>query len=723
MKTIMAALVTTLAAVPAFAAGHANTAAALASRIVPTLASDIVFETIDAPADTFAVSARDGKVLIEGNNAGSMAVGLNNYLRRQLGASVSWFATEPVQVPDAVVLPDTAYGARAAVGTRFFLNYCTFGYTMPYWQWPEWERFIDWMALNGVNMPLAMTGAEKSWYDTWRSMGLSDDEIRSSFTGPGHLPWHWMNNIDCFQGPLSPEWLTAQEKLQKRILARERELGMTPVLPAFAGHVPAALARHYPQADITEHSVWGEFPQSERCYFLSPSDPLYAEIQKRFIDTQTALYGTDHIYGIDPFNEVDSPDWSENFLRNASRGIFTTLRAADPQARWLQMTWNFYYDRKHWTKPRMEAFLDGVEGDNMLLLDYFCDNVEIWRRNDRYFGKPYIWCYLGNFGGNTMINGNMHDVDKKISAVMTEGGDNLTGLGGTLEGFDCNPVMHEFMLAKAWAPDMSANDWATVWARSRGGDKAPSVVEAWQLMADSIYVGRTYVGNSCLTNARPALDKPNGSYTSPRYHYSDSNLLRVLDLLLQADGIDDNAAYQFDVMNVTRQALGNEFNHSRDRFNRAYLDGDPATVKAEAARMADIIADLDALMATNPQFSMTQWIADARRHGTTAAEADTYEKNARTLLTIWSYPDKKLNDYANRQWSGLLSDFYGQRWQMFTDAVIDAMDKGVPFDEEATTSAIKQWEGSWAASRQPVTPLSDARPTDLARKYREKYLR
>ena len=127
-------------------------------------------------------------------------------------------------------------------------------------------------------------------------------------------------------------------------------------------------------------------------------------------------------------------------------------------------------------------------------------------------------------------------------------------------------------------------------------------------------------------------------------------------------------------------------------------------------------------MATDPQFSLAQWIADARRHGTTPAEADTYEKNARTLLTIWGYPDKKLNDYANRQWSGLLADFYGQRWKMFTDAVIEAMEKGVPFDEKAATQAIKQWEGTWAASRRPVTPLSDGRPTDLARKYRAKYL-
>ncbi|MEI3155517.1 MAG: alpha-N-acetylglucosaminidase TIM-barrel domain-containing protein [Odoribacter sp.] len=51
---------------------------------------------------------------------------------------------------------------------RFFLNYCTFGYTMAWWQWRDWERFIDWMALNGVNMPLAITGQEAIWLKVWK---------------------------------------------------------------------------------------------------------------------------------------------------------------------------------------------------------------------------------------------------------------------------------------------------------------------------------------------------------------------------------------------------------------------------------------------------------------------------------------------------------------------------------------------------------------------------
>ena len=51
-----------------------------------------------------------------------------------------------------------------------------------------------------------------------------------------------------------------------------------------------------------------------RSHFIDPMDSLYSIIQRRFLEEQTKVYGTDHIYGIDPFNEVDSPDWSEDFF-------------------------------------------------------------------------------------------------------------------------------------------------------------------------------------------------------------------------------------------------------------------------------------------------------------------------------------------------------------------------------------------------------------------------
>jgi len=48
---------------------------------------------------------------------------------------------------------------------RYYQNVCTFSYSSVWWDWPRWEREIDWMALNGINLPLAFTGQEAVWQE------------------------------------------------------------------------------------------------------------------------------------------------------------------------------------------------------------------------------------------------------------------------------------------------------------------------------------------------------------------------------------------------------------------------------------------------------------------------------------------------------------------------------------------------------------------------------
>ena len=230
--------------------------ARMAERLFPQHADSFVFvvEPDSTGTDRFAIESRDGKIVITGNNNNSLAVGLNHYLKNYCGTRVSWFAADSVIMPD--MLPSVAgrVEATANVDNRFFLNYCTYGYSMPYWKWSDWERMIDWMALNGVTMPLAITGQESVWYEVWREMGLTDEQIRNYFTGPAQLPWHRMSNVDYWQSPLPVSWLEDQAELQKKILAREREFDMTPVLPAFSGHVPGELKELYPEARIHQMS-------------------------------------------------------------------------------------------------------------------------------------------------------------------------------------------------------------------------------------------------------------------------------------------------------------------------------------------------------------------------------------------------------------------------------------------------------------------------------------
>ncbi len=224
----------------------------LIERIAPGHTGDFIIETIPAPPgeNVFEVGARDGKIVLRGDNSLSQAVALNWYLKHDAFVDVSWFADEPVNMPRHLPLPAEDVRQTTRIRERFFLNYCTFGYTMPFWHWRDWERCIDWMALNGINLPLAQTGNEYIWQKVWRGYGLSDEAIRAYFTGPAYLPWHRMVNIDHWGGPLPQSFIDGQHDLQQQILARERELGMSPVLCAFAGHVPEALKASQPDLHI-----------------------------------------------------------------------------------------------------------------------------------------------------------------------------------------------------------------------------------------------------------------------------------------------------------------------------------------------------------------------------------------------------------------------------------------------------------------------------------------
>ncbi|MUT98609.1 MAG: hypothetical protein EP145_05420 [Bacteroides uniformis] len=84
--------------------------------------------------------------------------------------------------------------------------------------------------------------------------------------------WFWAGNIDGWCGPLPKSWKDSHEELQKKILKRERELGMTPILPAFTGHVPPTFKDKYPEAKLKRTNWEGRFDDT---FILEPDDPMF----------------------------------------------------------------------------------------------------------------------------------------------------------------------------------------------------------------------------------------------------------------------------------------------------------------------------------------------------------------------------------------------------------------------------------------------------------------
>ncbi|MBR0499740.1 MAG: alpha-N-acetylglucosaminidase [Bacteroidales bacterium] len=703
----------------------AAAARALTERIIPGSARSFVFETLPADtADFFTLRSEGRKIVIGGNNANSMAVGLNHYLKYYCHVNIGWFAWDKGTMPKALPKVETPVRISARVPERFFLNYCTYGYTMPWWGWKEWEHFIDWMALNGINLPLAITGQESIWYQVWTEMGLTDEEVRSYFTGPAHLPWHRMLNIDRWGGPLPKSWLEGQEALQKQIVARERELNMKPVLPAFAGHVPPELKRIFPNAKIERMSDWAGFALEDYPWFLDPEDILFPVIQKRFLDKEIEIYGTDHIYGIDIFNEMIPKSWDPDYLAGVSKGVYESLAAADPAATWLQMTWLFYNERKYWfegdSDERVKAFLTSYPAEKSILLDYYCERMEVWRKTDCYYGVPFIWCYLGNFGGNTFLAGNIQEISGLIEGTFAEAGPNFRGLGSTLEGFDCNPFMYQFIFEKAWDVPQHRNldEYADALAWSRAGVDSEEARAAWKELFDEIYIQRSVPGHSPVMNLRPSFNRSSSYHSSVKFNYENEKLREVVTHLLAAGG--KGPSYEFDLVNITRQYLSNDFEQRFAAYKEAYEKGDTEAMKARKEELLGIFDTLDELLASQPYFLVGKWIADARAWGADASESDYFESNARNLLTSWGDRGNLLTDYADRSWAGLVGTYYKGRWELFFNAVEQALAAGEKLEgarEEQMLEAMKDFEYAWWAERPgtfSATPTGN--PVELVRK-------
>ncbi|MCH5178873.1 MAG: alpha-N-acetylglucosaminidase [Prevotellaceae bacterium] len=695
----------------------------LVGRIAPQHQSNFVFKQKKQKGETYTVEAKGGKAYITGSNAQAMAVGLNYYFKYHCNTTVSWLISSPVEMPQQ--LPAAKKHTQSArFPTRFFLNYCTFGYTMPWFTWADWERFIDWMALNGINMPLANTGAEEIAYRVYTSLGMSDEDTRASFTGPAHLPWHRMSNIDKWQGPLPQSWLKGQLELQKKIVARERELGMKPVLPGFSGHVPGALREKFPNAKITKLHNWAGFRDETSCYFLDPQDSLFAEIQHRYIREVIKEFGTDHIYGIDPFNEMKLPSEDPAYLADVAKGIYGTLTDVDPEATWLQMAWMFYFDKGTWTPERVKAFLTAVPQDKMILLDYWGEYQEIWRLHEKFHGQPYIWCYLGNFGGNTHYNAEFEKVRTRVETTYKEGGSNFSGLGCTLEGFDINPEMHEYFFEKAWTNYPTDEQFLTALADRHVGTVDTTFRTAWNDLYYKIINGKEYSGTPNTATEYPRLNKDNQPYKTSAKLANDNVLaFNVWQQLLSAKKTD-NALFVYDAVNQGREVLGTYFYCVRNDFSQACYARDIATAEQKAKEMLQTLDDLDLLLGLHKDFSFNKWVDDARSWGQTPEEKEYFEVNARTLVTTWGFKGHSLRDYARRTWHGLVAHFYKRRWEIYINHSLNAARRGVDVDADNMRDDIFQFEWNFtqklADAELTEAPVNGS-PVSVMRKMAVKY--
>ena len=293
-----------------------------------------------------------------------------------------------------------------------------------------------------------------------------------------------------------------------------------------------------------------------------------------------------------------------------------------------------------------------------------------------------------------------------------------------MEGIEQNPVLYELMMTHTWRNEViDLEQWLPQYILNRYGVLDAHAADAWKVLQATVYNGKLIRdGAESILQARPTFDSLT-RWTKTTLNYDAADLLPAWDALVQAaETCKGSDGFQYDLVDVTRQVLANYALPLQRQWVAAYRQKDLILFKQLSKQFITLMDDLDRLLATRKDFMLGPWIADARRWGTHEADKALYEKNARDLITLWGDAKNPLHEYACRQWSGLITDFYKPRWQQFFAKAEEALAGGKDLNMAAFQQTIAAWEWKWVNKRKDyaLQPVGNSITVvkQLHRKYR-----
>jgi hypothetical protein len=155
-----------------------------------------------------------------------------------------------------------------------------------------------------------------------------------------------------------------------------------------------------------------------------------------------------------------------------------------------------------------------------------------------------------------------------------------------------------------------------------------------------------------------------------------------------SDRLASNSAYLHDLVDIEKRYLQSVGSLLLDAVYSAYDDNNPKEMEKAIKAYFELFDDLDLLLATRPEFRLSSWTDAARSWGTTKAEKDLYEQNARLQVTVWG--SIYLYDYARKEWAGLTSSFYKERWRHLFEAM-----KSRQVNGDNLFKDLAAWELDW----------------------------
>lgn len=278
-------------------------------------------------------------------------------------------------------------------------NYCTYGYSFAHWAENDFDKYFS--KLNklftlypqeyGVTM-LVLPGIEAVWFNVLtKYYNYTEKEAEEFLSGPCYMPWFLMCNLYNTGGPISYHWIQRQEHLGQHIMSKLKQFGWKAMLPGWNGMVPNNFADKVIGAKIYSNGTWCGF---ERPYMLDPTSDLYKEFASNYYKELEAVFGVPgekQYYSIDLFHEGGSvPEGVD--AATAWKNTFDVLNEYNNDAIQVVQAWQW--------KDSQKIVLDNITKWRLIVQDMQSDISPCF---STYKGHNAAFGVIPNFGGRTGV--------------------------------------------------------------------------------------------------------------------------------------------------------------------------------------------------------------------------------------------------------------------------------------------------------------------------------
>lgn len=633
--------------------------------------------------DWYEIDMHNGKVRIRGNKGLSLTTGLNYYFKYFCSVQIAR-QTRQVKMPAEIVEVPSTIRKESPYEVRYAYNYCTHSYNMAFWGEDEWQNELDWLTLNGYNTVLDITGQEEVWRRFLGGLGYSEQEVRDWLVGPGYLGWMYMANVENISGPIPHDWFEKSTELARHNQRSMRALGMTPVLQGYSGMVPTNITSKDSSVEIIDQGWWNGI---QRPAMLKTNTATYDDYATRFYQAQKEVYGDwAHYYATDPFHEGgntggigrDTVGWE----------VLDAMKKYDSNCVWVIQSWSFESDLLSWISSEEKQ-------NNILLLDLDGTRNAKFDDTNEFAGSSWTYCMLENYGGRVGLCGNLKKI-AQIPGRVRKGTSHMVGMGIAPEGTGNDPAKYDLWGEMMWeSEDIDVEKWLDSYIERRYGAVTTDAKAAWKILLNTAYSDLEYFKTppESIFCAMPHFDAskaaPNGSFDR---HYNIAQFENALTLLMKDyDRFKTSEGYQFDVNTLLRQCVANSAYPVYQEFTSAYRNRNVSEFDQASAEFLDLLDLQEQVLNSNKNSMLGNWLEPSRKAGESEDDFTKriYEMNARGLITTWApYYTWGVYDYANREYGGLLKDYYGARWTTW----IDRLSKDIHGDQTCSVENMSSKE-------------------------------